>query len=76
MYHWQWQIGVIAIFLGWIVLIVFLQKWPLTGVYVLMFIHIIQSSLKVALLALLLITAFGLAFYLQFFEPTEMVSHS
>ena len=75
-YRWQWQFGVIAVFLGWIVLITFLQKWPLMGVYVLMFMHVIKSYLKVALLALLLITAFGLAFYLQFFEPDEMVSHS
>ena len=75
-YHWQWQFGVVAIFLGWIVLITFFQKWAVTGVYVLMFIHVIQSYLKVALLALLLITAFGLAFYLQFYEPSEMVSHS
>ena len=74
-YRWQWQLGVIAIFLGWIVLIVFLQKWPLTGVYVLMFIHVMKSYLKVTLLALLLITAFGLAFYLQFFEPDETVSY-
>ena len=75
-YHWQWQFGVIAIFLGWIVLITFFQKWPLTGVYVLMFVHIIWSYLKVAFLAVLLITAFGLAFYLQFSEPSENVSHS
>ena len=73
-YHWQWQIGVIALFLGWIGLVSFLQKWPVTGIYVLMFINIIQSFLKIAFLALLLVIAFALAFYMLFFEPDEMVS--
>ena len=40
-YHWQWQIGVMALFLGWIGLVSFLQKWPVTEIYVLMFINII-----------------------------------
>ena len=73
-YNWQWQIGVIAEFLGWIGLISFLQKWPVTGIYVLMFINIIQSFLKIAFLALLLVIAFALAFYMLFFEPDEIVS--
>ena len=61
-------------FLGWIGLISFLQKWPVTGIYVLMFINIIQSFLKIAFLALLLVIAFALAFYMLFFEPDEIVS--
>ena len=73
-YNWQWQIGVVSVFLGWIGLISFLQKWPVTGIYVLMFINIIQSFLKIAFLALLLVIAFALAFYMLFFEPDEMVS--
>ena len=73
-YNWQWQMGVVAVFLGWIGLISFLQKWPVTGVYILMFINIIQSFLKIAFLALLLVIAFALAFYMLFFEPDEMVS--
>ena len=73
-YNWQWQIGVVSVFLSWIGLISFVQKWPVTGVYVLMFIDIIQSFLKIAFLALLLVIAFALAFYMLFFEPDEMVS--
>ena len=73
-YNWQWQMGVVAVFLSWIGLVSFLQKWPVTGVYVLMFINIIQSFLKIAFLALLLVIAFALAFYMLFFEPDEMVS--
>ena len=73
-YSWQWQIGVVAVFLGWIGLITFLQKWPVTGVYVLMFVNILVSFLKIAFLALLLVIAFALAFYMLLFEPDEMVS--
>ena len=72
--NWQWQFGVVAIFLSWIGLISFLQKWHVTGVYILMFINIILSFLKIAFLALLLVIAFALAFYMLFFEPDEMVS--
>ena len=70
---WQWQVGVVAVFLGWSELIVFLQKWPLTGVYVLMFVNIVESFLKIACLALLLVIAFALPFYMLLFEPDEMV---
>lgn len=66
---WQWQIGVVAVFLGWIVLVLFASKFPLTGIYVLMFVHVFSTLIKVLLLALLLIMAFGLAFHLTFFEP-------
>ena len=72
--HWIWQLGVLTIFLGWIVLIGYLQQWPFTGVYILMLVHIIKSFLKVAFLALLLVVAFALTFYMQFFQLKEMVS--
>ena len=73
-YNWQWQFGVVAVFLSWIGLISFLQKWHVTGVYILMFKNIILSFMKIAFLALLLVIAFALAFYMLFFEPDEMVS--
>ena len=58
-YSWQWQNGVVSVFLAWMILIAFLQKWPVTGVYILMFLNIIVTFLKVVFLALLLIIAFG-----------------
>ena len=73
-YNWQWQFGAVAVFLSWIGLISFLQKWHVTGVYILMFINVILSFLKIGFLALLLVIAFALAFYMLFFEPDEMVS--
>ena len=73
-YSWQWQIGVVSVFLGWIGLITFLQKWPVTGVYVLMFVNILGSFMKIAFLALLLVIAFAFAFYMLLFDPDEMLS--
>lgn len=34
---WQWEVGVVAVFLAWIDLIIFLRKNPLTGMYTLKF---------------------------------------
>ena len=70
---WQWQIGVVAVFLGWIVLIIFVSKFPLTGIYVLMFVNILYTFIKVLLLSILLVVAFGLAFYLAFSQPDIIV---
>ena len=73
-HHWQWQFGVLAVFLGWLVLITFLQKWPSTGIYVIAFLTTMKSFLKVAFLAVLLVITFALPFYMQFFEPGKTVS--
>ena len=66
---WQWQIGAIAIFLGWVVLIVFIRKLPGTGIYVVMFVDIFYTFWRLFFLALLLVIAFGLSFYMAFYEP-------
>ena len=70
---WQWQIGVVAVFLGWIDLIVFISKFPLTGIFVLMFIKISQTFLKTLILSALLVCSFGLTFYLTFTQPEILV---
>ena len=72
--HWQWQLGAVAIFLGWMNLIVFIQKFPLTGIYVLMFINILYTFLRTVMLSFLLVIAFSLTFYMAFFEPGITVS--
>ena len=70
---WQWQIGVVAVFFGWIDLIVFISKFPLTGIYVLIFVKILYTFLKVLTLSILLVVAFGLTFYLAFTQPEILV---
>ena len=70
----QWQAGIVAVFLAWIDLLLFLNKWPILGVYIGMLQKIISRFLTVAIIAILLLLAFGLAFYMAFFEPGLPVS--
>ena len=71
--EWQWQLGAIAVFLGWIDLIIFIRKLPLTGIYVVMFIDIFYTFCRLFFLSFLLVVAFGLAFYMTFNDPDLMV---
>ena len=70
---WQWSFGVVAVFVGWINLLVFISKFPLTGIYVLMFVKILYTFLKMLILTLLLVIAFGLTFFMIFFDPAANV---
>ena len=69
----QWQVGALAVFLGWINAITFIKLVPRLGIYVLMFLNVIYSFLKMLILGFLLVMAFGLAFYMLFQNPSEMV---
>ena len=68
---WQWQIGVIAVFLSWIALIFSVEKLPIVGIYVVMFIKIFNNFIKVVILALLLISAFAIPLYMMFNDPQD-----
>ena len=72
--NWQWQFGILAVFLAWINLVLFIQKFPLIGIYIVMFLKIVYTFLWTVVLSLLLLTAFGLAFYMAFYEPVYKVS--
>ena len=67
--RWQWQIGAIAVFLAWIDLIIIFRKLPLTGIFVVMFLDIFYTFLKMIILSFLLVIAFSLSFYMAFFVP-------
>ncbi|XP_019854432.1 PREDICTED: transient receptor potential cation channel subfamily A member 1 homolog [Amphimedon queenslandica] len=69
-YSWQWQTGVIAVFLSWIVLILSIRKLPVIGIYVVMFLRICYNFMKVIVLALLLILAFAVPFYMVFYDKS------
>ncbi len=71
--YWQWQIGVVAVFLGWVVLIFFVSKLPFAGIYVLIFVKILYTFLRMLFLSILLVLAFGLTFYLTFYQPEILV---
>ena len=72
--NFQWQFGTIAVLLGWLNLVFFIRNLPKIGIYVGMLLHICRTFLKMAVLALLLVVGFSLAFYMAFFDPTFRVS--
>ena len=65
----QWQAGTIAVFLSWIIFLLFLNKWPSLGVYIGMFLKIIWRFLLVSVIFILLLISFAFAFYMAFYEP-------
>ena len=67
--NWQWQIGAIAVFLSWIDLIIFFRKFPITGIYIVMFMDIFYIFWRMIILALMLVMAFALSFYMLFHNP-------
>lgn len=60
---WQWNFGSISIVLAWIMLNLYIQKFPKLGIYVVMFRYILYTFFKFFLVFLLFIIAFGLGFY-------------
>ena len=68
---WQWQFGAIILLAAWLNLVLFLKKFPLTGVYVLMFVDILYTFMKMAVLTALFVVSFGLTFYMIFYRPVS-----
>ena len=73
--HWHWQAGTVAIFLAWIVFILYLNKWPTVGIYIEMFSKILQRFMKLAIFFFLLMLAFSLSFHMLFYPTASLVSH-
>ena len=69
---WQWQLGALALFIAWLDMILFLKRLPLTGIYVVMFVDIFWSLMKIIFLSILFVVSFGLAFYMLFFRPVRI----
>ena len=62
----SWQFGAAALFLGWIDLILYLKRLPLTGIRINMLQTVIITFLKLVYLPAILIVAFALPFYMLF----------
>ena len=71
--EWQWQIGAFVMLLTWFELIVFFSQFQLVGVYALMFVRVLSTFARVTTLALLLIIAFTLTFYMLLSHPGYQV---
>ena len=70
-FDWQWQVGVVAVVLAWVIFIVFTALIPVIGVYVLVLTEICKTFLKLLILTFLLL--FGIAFYMVFSDPSVQV---
>lgn len=68
-----YEAGIVTFSLAWIVLILWLHKAHVIGIYITMLIKITYDFIKITLLGLLLIIGFGIAFYLLFYQPTQEV---
>lgn len=54
----------LTVFLSWFNLLLYLQRFDQVGIYVVMFLEILQTLIKVLLVFSILIIAFGLAFFI------------
>ena len=73
---WQWEVGVAAVFLGWIVMVLFVSKLPWVGIYVLILLKISWTFVKMIGLMLLLVVSFAVTFHMIFFDSSVQVSLS
>ncbi|XP_072178740.1 transient receptor potential cation channel subfamily A member 1-like [Diadema setosum] len=75
---WQWQCGAVAVFLAWINLILFIRRFSVLGIYVIMIIDISRAFMKFVLVLILFIVAFALAFHtlLMNQEPFHRIEYS
>ncbi|XP_033126136.1 transient receptor potential cation channel subfamily A member 1-like [Anneissia japonica] len=66
--HYQWSCGAVAIFLAWFNFLLYLQRFDIFGIYVVMFLEILKTLIQVLLVFSILIIAFGLALYILLSE--------
>ncbi|VEN45030.1 unnamed protein product [Callosobruchus maculatus] len=64
MYDSQFSCASLTVFLSWFNLLLLLQRFDQVGIYVVMFLEILQTLIKVLMVFSILIIAFGLAFYI------------
>nr|QLH02044.1 TRPA1 [Agasicles hygrophila] len=64
MHDLQFTCASLTVFLSWFNLLLLLQRFDQVGIYVVMFLEILQTLIKVLMVFSILIIAFGLAFYI------------
>lgn len=63
---WQWNMGVISVFLVWVGLVLYIQKVPQFGIYVVMFTDILRTFSHFFVVFVFFIVAFAMAFFAAF----------
>lgn len=71
MYEFQFSCASVTVFLSWFNLLLLLQRFDQVGIYVVMFLEILQTLIKVLMVFSILIIAFGLAFYILLSRVSE-----
>ncbi|XP_002741541.2 transient receptor potential cation channel subfamily A member 1-like [Saccoglossus kowalevskii] len=61
-----WRAGACAIFLAWITFILYVRRFDLFGIYVVMFFSVLKSLMKAIIVFILFAFAFGTAFFILF----------
>ncbi len=67
----QWQYGALALLLSWLCLLHYVQFMPIIGIYVSMLWVICKKFMKFLIVLMILITGFGLTFYMIFSNFAE-----
>ncbi|CAF1560807.1 unnamed protein product, partial [Didymodactylos carnosus] len=60
----QWQLGSLAVFLSWFSLVLFIQKFPRFGIFVVMLTDILRTFSRFFLVFFLFVIGFALAFHM------------
>lgn len=68
----QYSCASLTVFLTWFNLLLLLQRFDQVGIYVVMFLEILQTLIKVLMVFSILIIAFGLAFYILLSDVSIM----
>ncbi|KAL3315545.1 hypothetical protein Ciccas_005825, partial [Cichlidogyrus casuarinus] len=57
---WQWQLGACAMFLAWMVLLLFIRKIPHTGIYIILFLKVCRTFIRFSVIYGLFLLAFAM----------------
>ncbi|XP_074549221.1 transient receptor potential cation channel subfamily A member 1b [Halichoeres trimaculatus] len=70
----HWQAGAVAVLSSWIGFLLYLQRFEGVGIYVVMFGEIMRTLMRIVMLFIYLLFAFGLAFYALMLNQKEFVN--
>uniref|UniRef100_A0A7N9APD6 Transient receptor potential cation channel, subfamily A, member 1b n=1 Tax=Mastacembelus armatus TaxID=205130 RepID=A0A7N9APD6_9TELE len=70
----HWQAGAVAVFNSWVGFLLYLQRFEGVGIYVVMFGEIMKTLVRIVLLFMYLMLAFGLAFHALMLNQKEFDS--
>ena len=71
----SWQFGALAVFLGWIDLVLYLRKLPHTGIPINMLQNVVVTFLKLIYLPMILIIAFAIPLYMLFSRVCSVICY-